>query len=44
MNAFRQVRTLATVMFTVIMAVAAVGAQDLPKIAVYVTGNVGGLF
>jgi len=42
MNRFWLVRTLAVVMFTVIMAVAGAFAQDLPKIAVYVTGNVGG--
>jgi len=41
MKAFRQVRTLATVIFTVIMTMTGAAAQDLPRIAVYVTGNVG---
>jgi len=39
MRAFRRVKTLAVLTAAVIMTVTAVAAQNLPKIAVYVTGN-----
>jgi len=40
MNTFRQVRTLVVAMLALIMTVAGAVAQELPKIAVYVTGDV----
>jgi len=40
MNIFWRVKTLAAAMFAVIMIAVSAMAQDLPKIAVYVTGDV----